>query len=352
MAGVDNKEKDILTELHLSGRELLKQTINVLEASSLELSFDQIEDIVNNKMKRVKYKIPNMRQEIESTTREQREIMHYYKRLQVLFYKAYKVYYSAVMDFDRLSLKGANLMEEVIHLELQRKLKEASNKLNNLNQRLDKKETTEYSNTIKKDILEVLEIIKDLTEENEKISEMIEWKKKEKALLGTNLMLAYALDSTTKIEAIVKLFEVICKRHKLRQKIEDSTLVISSYNEVVSRKKEFLDTIKTFIEEETQRVTEMNIRYNKELKGKPLAKPPSAEVIEKVLEAYEERKDKLYLNYKKTNRLAKARIEIYLDDQVKAGRDNFDTIDIEQDLIDDLKAIFMNETEVFEVYSL
>ena len=338
MAGVDKKEREVnmLVELHRTGREVLKQTINVLQAGgSLDLTADELENLVNQKMKYWKYKF----EKVEPTaTSEQRDIINYYIRLQVLMNKAYKKYLEYSRDFDRLSLKIANLMEEVLSLEAQAGLRRLKSKIATIYSKFNElpQDYQEYSNTIKKELVATRNIVTALinekleTTEEERINQYIQ------ATITISKMLVFVIEYASMVEAMTKIFEVICKRYKMRVKLEDITQSITSYDEVVSRKEEFLLAIdKVVLNNEDSMVfleTESKLKTSDKIKMKR---------IYQRLESYSERKEVMYKNYKSLNKIAKDRIERYLDEEAKSWGDDFDTLDIEEELIDDIIVLYV-----------
>lgn len=347
MAGVDNKENkdEVLSLIQTTGRELLKQTINVLQTTgSLDISFAEIEELVSKKMKSHKYKFLSVGVYHADTTETQRRIIAYYKRLQVLFYKAYKKYLENSKDFDRLSMKVSNLMEEVLSIEVQEGLKRVKNKIASIYNKFNElpSEYEENSNKIKKELKLTNFIIDELINENQDINEKDKIEKYYNAMVSTGLFLTFALEQASRIEGMVKIFETVCKKYKIRNKIEDNTLILSSYDEVVSRKEEFLYTIKKSIFNNKEALD--YLRYDLEINTD---KAISNNIITKALESYEQRKEKMYKNYKSLNRIAKDRIERYLNEEAKAWADDFDILDIEQELINDITVLYETEIEVF-----
>lgn len=345
MADVEKKENKIIEQLHLTGREQLKQTIKALESTGyLNLTYKELQNTINlmNKKKRTKKK----KEEIICTTDEQRQVKCYYDRLQMLFFKAHKRYLEHVRDFDRVSLKSANLMEEVITDETQEKLKMAKNKIDLIYKTTIKDSellSNEYSDTIKKDLNVVKEVIESLiTSNNELLEEKNKFAEYEKTLVGTTLMLSFALENVAKVEAIVKIFEAICKKHKLNNKFKDTTKTISSYYEVLLRVNNYSEIMKKHIAE-----TEKNKEYIEQKLMLDTKNSVSNKALQSVIEAYIYRKDKLYDNYKTLNKVAQARIEKYLNYETKTWRDDFNTIDLEQYLIDDLISLYESEMGVF-----
>lgn len=343
MAGVDNKEQEVnmLVELNGTGREVLKQTINVLQAvGSVELTIDDLSETVSQKMKHWKYKFEKIK---PIATDEQRDIINYYERLQVLMNKAYKKYLENSKDFDRISLKVANLMEEILSLESQAGLRRLKSKIAIVYSKFNElpKEYKEYSYAIKNELTITSKIVDELINEEQEINEKDKIEKYYKAMITTGLMLSFAVEFASKVEAIVKIFEVICKRYRLRNKIEDITLHMTSFDEVISRKDDFLEIINKTIFDNNESLDylrkELEINIDKGI---------SSKAFNKTLEAYTLRKEKMYRNYKSLNRIAKDRIDRYLDEEAKSWGDIYSEPDIEKELIDDIITLYETEVEV------
>ena len=168
------------------------------------------------------------------------------------------------------------------------------------------------------------------TTEEERINQYIQ------ATITISKMLVFVIEYASMVEAMTKIFEVICKRYKMRVKLEDITQSITSYDEVVSRKEEFLLAIdKVVLNNEDSMVfleTESKLKTSDKIKMKR---------IYQRLESYSERKEVMYKNYKSLNKIAKDRIERYLDEEAKSWGDNFDILDIEEELIDDIIVLYV-----------
>lgn len=341
MAGVDNKEKELklIAKLNQTGREILKQTMNYLKATgSLDITLNDINKFVNQKLKNKENVFNNIN---KVATSEQRDIINYYARLQVLMNKAYKKYIQYSREFDRLSLKVANLMQEVLSIEEQAGLKRIKNKIPSISSKFDNL-PKQYSNKIKDELSSLLLMISEMTKEELEIDEKEKIQKYYNAMITTTLLLSFTIENASKVEAIVKIFEVICKRHKLKNKMNDITLVMASYDEVVIRRDEFLDTIKKSVldDENATRFLQGELELN-------VNKESSTRLFNKVLDAYIFREEKMYKRYKSLNKIAKDRIERYLDEEVKSWGDNFDIIDIEEELIEEIINQYELELEVF-----
>ena len=313
--------------------------MNYLKATgSLDITLNDINKFVNQKLKNKENVFNNIN---KVATSEQRDIINYYARLQVLMNKAYKKYIQYSREFDRLSLKVANLMQEVLSIEEQAGLKRIKNKIPSISSKFDNL-PKQYSNKIKDELSSLLLMISEMTKEELEIDEKEKIQKYYNAMITTTLLLSFTIENASKVEAIVKIFEVICKRHKLKNKMNDITLVMASYDEVVIRRDEFLDTIKKSVldDENATRFLQGELELN-------VNKESSTRLFNKVLDAYIFREEKMYKRYKSLNKIAKDRIERYLDEEVKSWGDNFDIIDIEEELIEEIINQYELELEVF-----